>query len=243
MRKTTELMLTAGIAATFALAPTAYAEPRWEDHDDHRHDQGMGGLACEQPSWVMVFSLGRDGRLLPQTQGRTGVFVTSELSDEGLFARMNYGRQTPDCEWQIVVRSERPFAMRHGFRCDDEFRLDGRGQLRREHARRLCRLLGVRPKDVQITVYPVRVHRERNCRYCEIGFSSQLWAGISSGGGVYVDGGFRGRGFEVLARLAPGRHRVTVVTDSGHKYSDWVAFPLPSNHFEPMGMESCRLHP
>lgn len=195
-----------------------------------------GGLIVERPAWVMVFSLDFDGRLTLLTRGRTGVYVSQRSGQSDVLC----GSSGPQAgsRYDIVVYSDAPFALPRGFARAHKFRVDKRGW-HEEHSRRLCRSLGVRPETVRVVVHAQRGWSRPACNHGAF-VGAGLWAAITAGGRVYVDGGFRGRGVEAMFSVPPGRKRVSVVTDSGHKYSEWVAFPVSRcEHFTLEPFRAC----
>lgn len=187
----------------------------------------FGGMRVERPSWVMVFGVDLDGRLEFQTASRTGVFISLDLPAATVYDQVGWGQQSPDCAWQLVVISDVPFALPRRLARQEGFYVDRSGHWSAQNSRKLSRLLGLRPEAMRVSLCPVA--RPRVQAYFHEGgvFSAQLQAGLLCGGQVYVDGRFIGRGSAVLLGVAPGRRRLTVVTDDGRKCSQWVSFPCP----------------
>jgi hypothetical protein len=200
---------------------------------------GLDGWRVDRPMWVMVFSLDETGRAHRLTRGRSGVFVSPDYRALDLAASV--ARNHGDCAQGtlIVVSSETPFALSSERACRARFGHDRRGLLPIERAR-FCRLVGL-PASVNLSCVPVTAcERVAGCA-SDGRLAAELWAGIRTGGRVYVDGGYRGCGPTALAGLAPGRHRLTVITRAGHKQSSYIDWPLDDSPWGPrFTFEMCR---
>lgn len=245
MRWNRNLVLALGASFVLIQPATASADEhhkRREGHGDRRYKYQEPACQVdyhvERPSWVMVFSLGHDGRLDLLSSGRTGTYVSPHSRYSGVSC--DPGHHSSSCRFEIVVYSDAPFALPPGFARQHRFRVDKHGW-DEAHSRKLCRMIGVRPERVRVVVHRTEVRSLPVCDHVPSLLGAQLWAGITSGGRVYVDGAFRGSGVEALLSVEPGRRRISVVTTSGHKYSDWVAFPVSA--CEPYCYEQTRMWP
>jgi hypothetical protein len=189
-----------------------------------------GHLArADRPAWVMVFSLDEHGELVLETRGRTGVYVSRELPvvEECRMARCD--REGGARGFSIMVTSNRPFALPHGFARHQVFRVTPHAPWRNEHTRRLCQLLGVPVGSVRVTVHSWSRLEAPGCGHAVCARSCTHagwpWVGLAKGDRVYVDGGFVGCGVSALFAVSAGPHRVTVVTERGRKDTRWVSFP------------------
>lgn len=231
MRLDKRLLVVVGVAAALTGPENLMADGK----GGHRGNHGgkrcteecawSTGVHTDRASWVMVFSLDDEGRLFKSTRGRTGEFVTRDVPLSDVFAACNPGCADAFCEWQIVVRSEVPFVAPAGSNRDPLFHVGRRGW-KQGDSRRLCRMLGLRPERTRVTVHRVEPRGQRSCRHEWDSFTARVWADVSAGGRVYIDGSYQGQGPAVLLSVAAGPRRLTVVSDSGHKYSGWVSFPL-----------------
>lgn len=126
-------------------------------------------------------------------------------------------------EWIVALTSAAPMRARAIPYLESvvfDARFDGRWR-DSFHASALCRLTGVRRGRVDVTA--VRVGRNRghfNRPQCAT--IAQFGRRVPTGSRLFVDGRLCGIGAGSLWGLDPGQHRVTVLTPSGRKFSDWV---------------------
>lgn len=220
MKRTSSLLMVAALVAALGASRPALA-----------------GGACargDQPyarcQWVMVFSVDGEGRLVLETRGSSGIYVSAGQPHSELCDLIGCRNGRPSCGYSIVVSSDRPFALPRGFERRRAFHARGPEPWRAEHSVKLCRLLGVQHGSVR-----VQVHNwgSTGCAYGPHSSCFQggwPWSGLSGADRVFVDGRFVGRGPLALSAATPGRHRITVLTVTGRKVSRWVVLPAHDGH-------------
>lgn len=192
---------------------------------DHNCEAEACYAQAERPQWVMEFALDDCGQLVLASRGRSAEYIA--VGGRHHHKSVKHGQAKRGARgYNIVVVSEEPFVLPRHFGRHQTFVVGSKWK--GDDTRRLCRLMGVRPGVVRVTVTACEPEYFESRRDVRVGYcphDAWPWAGLERADKVYVDGSFRGAGFAALLDVSGGGHRVTVVTGGGRKLTRWVSFP------------------
>jgi len=176
-----------------------------------------------RPSWVSLFAVRPDGTIRRLTRAKAGRYAAPRQPLTFEFKNRKANRAPRPGEWIVALTSVAPMhacAIPYLESVMFDAYFDGRWQ-QGAHEATVCRLAGVRRGQVHVTAVRLRGRRSPQLRPgCAT--VAQYGPRIPAGSRVYVDGQLCGIGAGALCGLAPGPHRVTVLTPSGRKMFQWV---------------------
>jgi hypothetical protein len=233
---TTSKRLTMGLALTAGLLLPSAAdaqrrvrvappEAQIELRATGRFGQKVKGVRVHvnRPAWVTLFAVRPDGKMRRLTRKTSGLYATPRQPLMFKFKNNRRHRAPRNGEWVVAMTSVEPLGV-CGVPYSDNIMFDAHfdGRWRGSfHESTVCRLAGVRRGRVHVTAVRVGFDR-RPVHSPSCATIAQFGRRVPAGSRLYIDGRLCGVGAGALWGLAPGQHRVTVLTPSGRKFSDWV---------------------
>jgi hypothetical protein len=190
-----------------------------------RHGSNVKGVQVfvNRPSWVSLFAVRPDGTIRRLTRAEAGRYAAPRQPLTFNFKNSKANRAARRGEWIVALTSAAPMhacAIPYLESVMFDVYFDGRWR-DQTHEATVCRLAGVRRGQVHVTA--VRLGRAQGRVYGpQCATVAQFGRRIPAGSRLFVNGQMCGIGAGALWGLAPGQHRVSVLTPSGRKFSDLV---------------------